>query len=112
VAKSLTEYAQQQMTQDATVQPMPRFYSSAFTEYKRAGLLMRLKSKAVEELENIYLYMDSVNEAGRRQEDLAFGPSSAYPNAPNLRIHNLQYILDTVHNVVVPYYERLRDIRL
>ena len=29
-----------------------------------------------------------------------------------LRLENLTYINDTVHNVVSPYHERLRDIRL
>jgi hypothetical protein len=112
VAKALADYAKNQVTSEATVQPMPKFYSSAYTEYKRAGLLLRLPLNAVQEIENLYLYEDSVNEAGRRQEDLAFGPSSAYPNANNLRLQNLQYIIDTVHNVIKPYRERVREMRL
>ena len=91
---------------------MPRFYESAYREYKRAGLLLKLHKNAVEEIENLYLYEDSVNEAGSRQEDLAFGPSSAYPNAHTLRLQNLQYIMDTVHNVIKPYRERVREMAL
>ena len=112
LAKSLAAYAQNQITSESTVQPMPLFQDSAYNEYKRAGLLLKLRGRSEEELLNLYLYMESVNEAGRRQEDLAFGPSSAYPNSRNLRIQNLQYILDTINNVVNPYYERLRDVRL
>ncbi len=112
LAKDLLTYAQNQITSDATVQPMPRFQDTAYTEYKRAGLLLKLKGDSEEEILNLYLYMESVNEAGRRQEDLAFGPSSTYPNSRSLRLQNLQYILDTIHNVVNPYYERIRDIKL
>lgn len=112
VAKALSDYAQNQVTAEATVQPMPRFYDSAYREYKKAGLLLKLPKTSVEEIENLYLYEDSVNEAGRRQEDLAFGPSSAYPNAQTLRLQNLQYVIDTVHNVIKPYRERVREMTL
>src|SRR2546428_8079873 len=80
ISDSLVDYAEKQLTSDPTVQPMPRFHLSAYREYKKAGLLAKLASRkrnAVEELEKLYLYMESVNEAGRRQEDLAFGPSAA-----------------------------------
>jgi len=112
VSKSLVEYVNQQIGSETTVQPMPRYYNAAYTEYKRAGLTIRLKEKIAEELANLYLYQDSVNEAGSRQEDLAYGPSSAFPNSSSLRIQNLQYISDTVHNVIVPYFDRLRDVGL
>jgi len=112
IAKALGEYARVQITSETTVQPMPRFHDAAYKEYKRAGLLTKLPPKNMEELENLYLYEESVNEAGRRQEDLAFGPSSAYPNAHSLRLQNLQYVIDTAHNVIKPYRERVREMRL
>jgi hypothetical protein len=112
ISRSIREYCEKQFSSDATVQPMPRFHDSAYREYKRAGLLSKLSKGSVEELENLYLYMESVNEAGRRQEDLAYGPSAAYPNAHELRLENLTYVNDTVRNVVLPYHERLRDIKL
>ena len=40
ISKALDEYARQQITSEATVQPMPRFHDSAYREYKRAGLLL------------------------------------------------------------------------
>ena len=112
VSKSLVDYVNNQIGSETTVQPMPRYYNSAYAEYKKAGLTIRLKERIAEELANLYLYQDSVNEAGSRQEDLAYGPSSAFPNASSLRIQNLQYISDTVHNVIVPYFDRLRDVGL
>ncbi len=112
ISASLVQYSEKQLTSDPTVRPMPRFHDSAYREYKKAGLLAKLPGSSIEELENIYLYMESVNEAGRRQEDLAFGPSAAYPNAQQLRLENLTYIHDTTYNVIKPYHERLQDIRL
>ncbi len=112
ITKTLTQYAEKQLTSDPSVQPMPRFHDSAYREYKRAGLLGQLRDRQIEELENLYIYMESVNEAGRRQEDLSFGPSAAYPNASQLRIENLTYIHDTTYNVIRPYCERLQHTRL
>jgi hypothetical protein len=112
ISTSLLTYSENQLTSERSVEPMPRYHDSAYREYKRGGLLEGLKGESIEELENYYLYTESVNEAGRRQEDLAYGPSSAYPNAHQLRLENLTYIHDTVHNVIVPYFERLKDIRL
>jgi hypothetical protein len=115
LSDTLVEYAEKQLTSDPSVQPMPRFHVSAYREYKKAGLLAKLASRkrnSVEELERLYLCMESVNEAGRRQEDLAFGPSAAYPNAHNLRLENLTYIHDTTHNIIKPYYERMQNISL
>jgi len=112
ISKSLIVYAQQQQTSAATVQPMPRYHETAYLEYRRVGLLDRLLRRASEELIDLYLYMGSVNEAGRRQEDLAFGPSAAYPQSHELRLQNLKYIEDTVHNVVGPYQERLARMKM
>jgi hypothetical protein len=112
VSKTLVDYTQNQLGADVTVQPMPQYYDTAYNEYKRAGLLLQLRQRTIQELADLYLYQESVNEAGRRQEDLAYGPSSAFPNAHSLRLQNLQYISDTVHNVVIPYFDRLRDIQL
>jgi len=111
ISKSMMVYAQQQQTSAATVQPMPRYHETAYLEYRRAGLLDRVLRRSAEELIDLYLYMGSVNEAGRRQEDLAFGPSAAYPQSHELRLQNLKYIEDTVHNVVGPYQERLARMK-
>ena len=53
VAKSLVDYAQVQMSSEMTVQPMPKFYDSAFAEYKRAGLLTKLPTTSMEEQMNL-----------------------------------------------------------
>jgi hypothetical protein len=112
ISKSILAYSLQQLTSDATVQPMPHYHETAFLEYKRAGLLDRLPRSSAEELVNVYIYIESVNEAGRRQEDLAFGPSAAYPNSHELRIQNLTYIQDTIHNVLAPYQGRLPRMKI
>jgi len=112
ISRSVTAYAQQQLTSEASVQPMPRYQATAYLEYKRVGLLDRISRRTSEELIDLYLYVESVNEAGRRQEDLAFGPSAAYPNSHELRLQNLTYVHDTVHNVVGPYQERLARMKL
>ncbi len=112
ITKSILDYSQKQLTSEATVEPMPRYHESAYQEYKRAGLLDRLPKSSAEQLVNVYLYLESVNEAGRRQEDLAFGPSAAWPNSHELRIQNLTYIQDTLHNVLAPYQGRLPRMRL
>lgn len=112
ISSSLSQYAEEQLKSEATVQPMPRYHFSAFRGYKRAGLLARLPTQSAEDLENLYLSMESVNKAGSRQEDLAFGPWAAYPNAHQLRLENLTYISDTIHNVILPYCERLRRTKL
>ncbi|MDA4118267.1 MAG: hypothetical protein OK455_07980 [Thaumarchaeota archaeon] len=112
ISRTIVTYAQQQQTSEATVQPMPRYHETAYLEYRRVGLLDRLLLRGSEELIDLYLYMESVNEAGRRQEDLGFGPSAAYPNSHELRLQNLMYIENTVHNVVSPYQERLRRMKI
>lgn len=112
VSKSILAYSQAQLTSEATVQPMPRYRDTAYLEYKRAGLLDRLPRDSAEQLVDVYLYIESVNEAGRRQEDLAFGPSAAWPNSHELRIQNLTYIQDTIHNVLGPYQGRLPKMKI
>jgi hypothetical protein len=112
VSRSIMTYSRNQLTSDATVQPMPRYHETAYLEYKRVGLLDRLPRKSGAELIDVYLYIESVNEAGRRQEDLAFGPSAAYPNSRELRLQNLTYIVDVIHNVVGPYQERLARMKI
>ena len=91
---------------------MPRYNLVAFIQYKRAGLLQKVPRKTAEELEELYLYKESVNKAGRRQEELAFGPAAAFPNAHTLRLQNLTYIRDTVHNVIGPYHDRLKYFKV
>ena len=108
VTTAIVTYADTQLSGEASVQPMPRYEMDAFRDYKRLGLLKRLPPKIVDELESLYLSKQSVNEAGRRQEELAFGPAAAFPNAHTLRLENLTYLRDTAHNVIEPYLDRLK----
>jgi len=108
VTTAIVSYADAQLSGEASVQPMPRYETDAFRDYKRLGLLKRLPPKIVDELESLYLSKQSVNEAGRRQEELAFGPAAAFPNAHTLRLENLTYLRDTAHNVIEPYLDRLK----
>ena len=108
VTTAIVTYADGQLSGEASVQPMPRYEVEAFHEYKKLGLLRRLPPKIVDELESLYLSKQSVNEAGRRQEELAFGPAAAFPNAHTLRLENLTYLRDTAHNVIEPYHDRLK----
>ncbi len=109
VTKALLAYSDKQLSGENSVAPMPKYRVHAFIRYKRVGLLDRLPAKITEELEQLYLNMESVNKAGRRQEELAFGPAAAYPNAHTLRLENLTYVRDTAHNLIEPYQDRLKD---
>jgi hypothetical protein len=109
VTRKILEYADAQLSGDTSIAPMPRYSKRAFMEYKRLGLGAKLPLKVREELELLYLNKESVNKAGRRQEELAFGPAAAFPNAHTLRLENLTFVRDTAHNVVEPYQDRLRD---
>ena len=109
ITKALVTYADTQLSGDVSVAPMPRYRTGAFQKFVDAGLLDKLPRKIAEELEQVYLSMISVNEAGRRQEELAFGPAAAFPNAHTLRLENLTYARDTAHNIIEPYQDRLRD---
>ena len=108
VTTAIVTYADNQLSGEASVQPMPRYETDAFQDYKKLGLLRRLPPKIIDELESLYLSKQSVNEAGRRQEELAFGPAAAFPNAHTLRLENLTYLRDTAHNVIEPYLDRLK----
>ncbi len=112
VTTSIVNYADSQLSGEASVQPMPRYESQAFLEYKKLGLLRRLPLKIIDEIESLYLSIESVNEAGRRQEELAFGPAAAFPNAHTLRLENLTYLRDTAHNVIEPYLDRLKATKI
>jgi len=112
VTTSIVSYADGQLSGETSVQPMPRYETQAFDEYKKLGLLRRLPPKIVDELESLYLSKLSVNEAGRRQEELAFGPAAAFPNAHTLRLENLTYLRDTAHNVIEPYLDRLKATKV
>ncbi len=112
VTTNIVAYADNQLSGEGSVQPMPRYETHAFDEYKKLGLLRRLQPKIVDELESLYLSKISVNEAGRRQEELAFGPAAAFPNAHTLRLENLTYLRDTAHNVIEPYLDRLKATKL
>lgn len=108
VTTAIVTYADGQLSGENSVQPMPKYETQAFYEYKKLGLLKRLPPKIMDELEATYLSKESVNEAGRRQEELAFGPAAAFPNAHTLRLENLTYLRDTAHNVIEPYLDRLK----
>ncbi len=112
VTKSILTYADSQLSGELSVAPMPMYRLGAFMEFAKGGMLEKMQPKLGQELEKIYLTMRSVNLAGRRQEELAFGPAAAFPNAHTLRLDNLTYARDTVHNIIEPYQDRLRDIRL
>jgi hypothetical protein len=112
VTKEIVTYADSQLSGEASVQPMPRYETQAFKEYKVLGLLRRLPPKIIDEFESLYLSKESVNEAGRRQEELAFGPAAAFPNAHTLRLENLTYLRDTAHNVIEPYLDRLKTTKV
>jgi len=112
VSKQIVEYADSQLSGETSVAPIPRYQTQAFLEYKKVGLAGKLPMKIAEELEALYLSKESVNEAGRRQEELAFGPAAAFPNAHTLRLENLTYLRDTAHNMVEPYLDRLKTTRL
>ena len=112
VTAQITAYADGQLSGETTVAPMPKYRTRAFLEYKRMGLLEKVPKKISDELEQLYLSKDSVNKAGRRQEELAFGPAAAFPNAHTLRLENLTYARDTAHNVIEPYQDRLRNTKL
>jgi hypothetical protein len=108
VTTAIVTYADGQLSGENSVMPMPRYETQAFEEYKKQGLLRKLPPKIIDELESLYLSKESVNEAGRRQEELAFGPAAAFPNAHTLRLENLTYLRDTAHNVIEPYLDRLK----
>jgi cbb3-type cytochrome oxidase subunit 3 len=110
--KRIVEYADSQLSGDTSVAPMPRYQTQAFFEYKKLALGRRIPPKILEELESLYLSKESVNEAGRRQEELAFGPAAAFPNAHTLRLENLTYLRDTAHNTIEPYLDRLKATRV
>jgi hypothetical protein len=112
VTQAVVAYAEAQTSGESGVAPMPTYRTMAFRRYASAGLLERLPPKIAEELEQVYLSMVSVNKAGRRQEELAFGPAAAFPNAHTLRLENLTYVRDTAHNIIDPYQDRLKDVRL
>jgi len=112
ITKVLVTYADSQLSGDNSVAPMPMYRTGAYRKYVDAGLLNKLPKKIGEELEQVYLSMMSVNKAGRRQEELAFGPAAAFPNAHTLRLENLTYARDTAHNIIEPYQDRLRDVML
>ena len=112
ITTNIVNYADSQLSGEASVQPMPRYETQAFMEYKKLGLLRRLSPKIIDELESLYLSKESVNEAGRRQEELAFGPAAAFPNAHTLRLENLTYLRDTAHNVIEPYLDRLKATKV
>jgi len=108
VTKAILTYADSQLSGQMSVSPMPRYHMRAFAAYKRIGLMEKTQPKVAEELENLYLNMESVNKAGKRQEDLAFGPAAAFPNAHTLRLENLNFARDTANNIISPYQDRLR----
>ena len=112
VTAAIVAYADAQLSGDTSVAPMPRYRIGAFKAYADSGLLERVPKKISDELERLYLSIISVNRAGRRQEELAFGPAAAFPNAHTLRLENLTYARDNAHNIIEPYQDRLRDIRL
>ena len=112
ITKALVTYADAQLSGDNSVSPMPMYRTGAFQKYVDAGLLDKLPRRIAEELQQVYLSMVSVNKAGKRQEELAFGPAAAFPNAHTLRLENLTYARDTAHNVIEPYQDRLRDSKL
>ncbi len=112
VTQEVLKYADSQLSGDVAMSPMPRYRVGAFYEYKRHGLLERVPRTVRDELEDLYLHIGSVNKAGRRQEELAFGPAAAYPNAHTLRLENLSYVRDETHNIIEPYQDRLKGFRL
>lgn len=112
VTQAIVAYADSQLSGESSVAPMPTYRTTAFRKYSNAGLLEKLPAKIAEELEQVYMSKVSVNKAGRRQEDLAFGPAAAFPNAHTLRLENLTYVRDTAHNIIDPYQDRLKDISL
>jgi len=112
VTRAILNYADTQLSGGNSVAPMPLYITRAFRGYSNAGLLEKLHPKIAEELTQIYMCMTSVNKAGKRQEELAFGPSAAFPNAHTLRLENLTFARDTAHNIIEPYQDRLRDVRL
>jgi hypothetical protein len=111
VTLAIVAYADEQLAGGTSVAPMPIYRTGSYREYTKAGLLEKLPQKISDELEQVYLSMNSVNSAGRRQENLAFGPAAAFPNAHSLRLDNLTYIRDTAHNIIEPYQDRLRDTK-
>jgi hypothetical protein len=111
LTRKIMEYADSQLSGNTSVAPMPSYSKRAYMEYKRLGLTERLPKKIRDELEILYLNKESVNKAGRRQEDLAFGPAAAFPNAHTLRLENLTFVRDTAHNVIEPFQDRIRDAR-
>ncbi len=112
VTTNIVSYADSQLSGEGSVQPMPRYETHSFEEYKKLGMLRRLPPKIIDELESVYLSILSVNEAGRRQEELAFGPAAAFPNAHTLRLENLTYLRDTAHNIIEAYLDRLKATKL
>lgn len=112
ITKEIVSYADGQLSGETSVQPMPRYETQSFHEYKHLGMLRKLKPKIADEFESLYLNLESVNEAGRRQEELAFGPAAAFPNAHTLRLENLTYLRDTAHNLIEPYLDRMKATRI
>ncbi len=109
VTKAILTYADSQLSGQTSVAPMPKYHVRAFFEYKKHGLMEKTLPKIADELESLYLNMESVNKAGRRQEELAFGPAAAFPNAHTLRLENLTFVRDTAHNLIAPYQDRLKS---
>lgn len=108
----IVAYADGQLTGGDMVTSMPRYEVRAFSEFSLRGMLSTVRPKVAEELNALYLSKRSVNKAADRQEDLAFGPAAAHPNAHNLRVQNLTYARDTAHNVIEPYQDRLRTTKI
>ncbi len=111
IAKDIVAYSEVQLGGEGSIAPMPMFEVHAFADYKRLPRYRRMSKDLRRELQDVYLNMTSVNKAGRRQEELAFGPAAAFPNAHTLRLENLTYVRDTVHNVIGPYLDRVKEIR-
>ena len=112
VTTAIVGYADSQLSGESSVQPMPKYETQAFHDYRNMGLLKALPPKIADEVQALYLSIESVNEAGRRQEELAFGPAAAFPNAHTLRLQNLTYLRDTAHNTIEPYLDRLKTTKI
>jgi len=107
-ANAVIEFCDQQKAGDSYVTPIPRFYKSAFETIRDAGNLRSFRVSVRDDLATVYMAIDRIDQASDRQEELLAGAAATSPIAVELRSQNLNFIKDTVVNVVLPRLERLR----
>jgi hypothetical protein len=111
IAKKIDSGITENLNNMESYSPIPRFRTEAYREFRYNGLMRTLGKDVGSDISELYFYLESINEALRRQEELAFGPASIYPNAHDLRLRNISYTKDTLKNIIFPYFDKLKASR-